>query len=190
MDLMESARRERRSTWVVLIAVAAAIALLAPVAVEAATQKIKGTVKVKDTSGDDINSAKVPGMGLFDANGSSGALDVSVYAGGGGLLGTGDCTDDDVTSRPNTTTVEVSNNTIITGILLAGPDAELAVEAPSLAPIIGPGPVIKFRTTATNQNFTAALPTGLTVTPSELVFTCTAVGGGDPGNGNYVILGQ
>lgn len=186
MDLMESARRERRSTWVALIAVAAAIALLAPPAVEAATQKVKvkGPVKIKDSSGDTINAATVPGMGLFDASGSSGALDVSVFAGGGGLLGTGDCDSNDTPpSRPNEQTIPADPNTVITGFLLAGPDANLSVSAPSLDPIIGPGAVITFHTTASNQNLVAALPTGLTVTPSELVFECT-------GDGNFVILGQ
>lgn len=56
--------------------------------------------------------------------------------------------------------------------------------APDLDQLIGPGPVVNFSTTAENPNEVVAFGNGLTVFPSELVFTCTG------GSGNYVILGN
>lgn len=173
------------------IALATVIALLAPPIAQAAVQavRVKGAVKVKDSTGDNIDAKDIGGLGLFSAPGSDGALATRTFAGGGGLLGTGDCTANATTSRPNVYTVDANPETIITAVIVTGTDAKVAVTAPALNNTIGPFPVANFQTTAENPNVFVGLGNGLTVTPSELVFTCTGADGGD-GSGDFVILGQ
>jgi hypothetical protein len=187
-------RREKRSSFLMAIAVGLMVMLVGAPVVQAAVQevKVKNAVKVKDSDGDNIQAEDVPDMGLLDVPGYEGALTVRNTAGGGGLLGTGDCTaaaGQPTDIRPNTTTVAASADTVVTGIIITGSDAKVSVSAPDLNSLIGPGPVVNFQTTAENQNVFIGLGNGLTVFPSELVFTCTGAGGGD-GSGNYVILGQ
>ncbi len=192
---MESVRSPKRA-WLAIVAVVAAVALLGAPVVQAATQKVKvkGTVnvKIKDSNGQTIESKNVPDLGLLAAPGTTGAIAVRNYAGGGGLLGTGDCTaSEDVPSgdRANETTVAASSTRIITGIIVTGEDAAVSVSAPDLDALIGPGPVVTFMTEPGNQNLFVGLGNGLTVFPSELVFHCTGANGGN-GSGNYVVLGQ
>ena len=85
-------------------------------------------------------------------------------------------------SRPDATT-------IITGIILTGTDAKVGVAAPDLDSLIGPGAVNEFRADENTPNVFIGLGNGLTVFPSELVFTCTGLNGG-AGEGNYTLLGQ
>lgn len=188
-------RREKFKALLSAVALACVVALLAPVGAMAAsvvTVRLKGTAKVADTTGDNIDAKDLGTLGLLGAPGSDGAVATRTFAGGGGLLGTGDCTEafgQPTDIRPNTTTIAASSETIITGIIIAGSDAKVSVSAPDLDSIIGPGPVVKFQTTAGDQNVFVGLGNGLSVYPSELVFTCTGADGGD-GSGNYVILGQ
>jgi len=178
VDLFGISPREKRSTFVrVLVAVMLA-ALLAPPIAHAAVQavKVRGAVKVKDTGGGRIDAAAVGPMGLFEAPGSSGALAVRNYAGGGGFLGAVDC--DSATTIPaGTATV---NNSIVTAIIVTGTDAEFTVTAAAL----GGAEVLKFTMNAQNTTSGFASPSGLTLT-AALTFTCSA--GTD---GNLVVLGQ
>lgn len=187
-------RREKMKALFGAIALATVIALLAPPIAQAAVQavRVKGAVKIKESTGDNLDAKDLGTLGELGAPGSDGALAVRTFAGGGGLLGTGDCTEafgQPTDVRPNTTIVEASQDTIITGIIIAGSDAKVSVTAPDLDSIIGPGPVVNFQTTANDQNVFVGLGNGLSVYPSELVFKCTGADGGD-GSGNYVILGQ
>ena len=194
---MESSVRSTRKTWLIVVAGIAAIALIGAPVVQAATQSVrvkgtvtvKGKVKIVDTNGQTISASPVADMGLLGAPGSNGAVDVRTYGGGGGFYGTGDCTADATTSRPNTTTVPAGADNVITGILISGTNAKVTVRAPDLEPTIGPFPVQNFRTNADTPNASIALGNGLSVFPSELVFTCTGWDGGD-GSGDYVIIGQ
>lgn len=193
-------RREKRRSFLGAIAVASVIMLIGAPVVQAAVQtvKVRGAVKVKGTNNVPIESEAIPGLGLFDAEGSTGALAVRNFAGGGGLLGTGDCTAASQANpdpanpadvRSNTYTVPASADTIITGIIITGPDANVSVSAPDLLNVIGPGAVNTFSTNRDNSTIFVGLGNGLTVTPSKLVFSCTGDGGGD-GSGNFTILGQ
>jgi hypothetical protein len=172
------ARRDMRQTWVIAIVAIAVLFVAGMPAVQAAAQKVKVQGKVGN-----LDAKKVPAMGLLDAPGSNGAVAVRNYAGGGGLLGTADCTEA-ADPRPNTLSIPANRNTIITAIIVTGTAANVAVSAPDLDPLIGPGPVVTFQANATNPNVFVGLGNGLTVFPSRLVFTCTG------GAGNFVVLGQ
>jgi hypothetical protein len=197
VDLFEPTRRDTRKAWLSAIALCVVATFVAQPAIAQAVQnvRVKGAVKVKDSTGVNIESEGVGSgagntLGLLGAEGSGGAVATRVFAGGTGLMGTGDCDDNNAPpDRPNVVTVDAGADTIITAIIITGTDASVAVTAPDLNPLIGPGPVANFRADATTPNVFVGLGTGLTVSPSELVFTCTAIGGG-AGEGDFVILGQ
>ena len=193
---MESSVRSTRKTWLIVVAGIAAIALIGAPVVQAAVQnvRVKGKVNVKiaGTNGETISASPVEDLGLLGARGSDGAVDVRTFGGGGGLLGTGDCTasvDPPAGDRPNSTTVAAAADTIITGIIVTGTDAKVAVTAPALNSIIGPGAINEFRADANTPNVFVGLGNGLTVSPAPLIFTCLGWDGTD-GSGNYTILGQ
>ena len=188
-------RREKRRSFLGAIAVASVVMLIGAPVVQAAVQtvKVRGAVKVKGTNNVPIESEALASLGLLGAEGSSGAVAVRNFAGGGGFLGTGDCTAAAGTAtdpRPNTVTVAAGADTIITGIIITGEDANVSVTAPDLANVIGPGAVNTFSTTQQNPNVFIGLGNGLTVSPAKLVFTCTGDGGTGDGSGNFTILGQ
>ena len=185
MDQFGVAGRDMRHTWVIAIVAIAVLFIAGMPAVQAAVEavRIKGKVKVADSGGGNIDAANLGDLGLLDAPGSNGALAIRNFAGGGGFLGTGDCTPEN-DPRPNTLAIPASRTTIITAIIVTGSSANVAVNAPDLDPLIGPGPVVTFSANATNPNVFVGLGNGLTVFPSQLVFTCTG------GAGNFVVLGQ
>jgi hypothetical protein len=198
LDLTDVSKRDKKQAFFGAIAIALVIAVVAPPAVQAAIQRVrvKGPVNAKiwDSQKNTVRSEGAGAgagntLGLLGAEGSDGALHVQTFGGGGGLLGTGDCTADAATSRPNTVTVAANADRVVTAIIITGTDAAVSVRAPDLDDLIGPFPVNTFLTTAQNPNVFVGLGNGLTVSPSELVFTCTAAGGGD-GSGNFTILGQ
>jgi hypothetical protein len=179
VDPFEVSVREKRSTFVKVLVACLIAAVLAPPLAQAAVTRIKGTVKIKDSAGDRIDSKAVPAMGLFGAAGSNGAVATRVFAGGGGFLGAADCTEALTDGLPNTVSVE---NSIVTGILITGTNATYTVTSEAIGS--GQLPLLNFTVSASNPSIAAALPTGLTLTDA-LTFTCTA---GD--NGNVVLLGQ
>jgi len=185
VDQFGEARRDTRQTWVIAIVAIAVLFVAGMPAVDAAIQatRIKGKVKIADSGGGNVDAANLGDLGLLDAPGSNGAVAVRNFAGGGGFLGTGDCTEAP-DPRPNTLSIPASRNTIVTAIIVTGTAADVAVSAPDLDPLIGPGPVVTFSANATNPNVFVGLGNGLTVFPSRLVFTCTG------GAGNFVVLGQ
>jgi hypothetical protein len=210
----------RRTLWVVIAAVAAMALISAPV-VQAATQEVevKGTVKVKvqgtvstkikDTSGGQINSDPTAGanpgvLGILGAEGSDGALDVSTFGGGGGLLANGDCSTDDTQLDPpnqivsNTDTVAVGS--VITAIIITpgpqtlaapgatfGADGRVTVTVPDLQPGFD---FMNFTVNAADPNLFVGLGNGLTVDPNEMVFTGLSESGAATGKCRWVVLGQ
>jgi len=185
VDELGVARRDSRQTWVIAIVAIAVLFVAGMPAVQAAVQKVRvqGKAKVADSGGGNIDAKNLGSLGLLDAPGSNGAVAVRNFAGGGGLLGAGDC-DAGTPGRPASVLIEASQNTIITAIIITGSDATVGVRAPDLDPLLGPGPVVTFRVDATQSNLFVGLGNGLNVFPSELVFDCTGT------NGQFVILGQ
>ena len=179
MEMTGLSRGEKRSSFLAAIAVGLMVMLLGAPMVEAAVRKVRvqGQVKVADTNGDALESEVIEDMGLLQAEGSSGALAVRNFAGGGGFLGAGDCTATTADGRPNF--VEVSN-VIVTGIIFTGTDAQIGVQSTAVGPI----DLLKFRVNANHPNEFIGLGNGLTAT-APLTFTCV-----DGGTGEFVVLGQ
>ena len=183
---LEVARSDKFKALIGAIALALVVALLAPPAVQAAVQKIKGTVtaKVKDSGGGNINSKSIRAQGLFDAPGTTGALDVRTFGAGNGFLGAADCTTTTADGLTNVATA--SGGSIVTGILMTGTNARVTVTADAVGS--GAVPLLRFETNANNANAAFSLGNGLKASDT-ITFTCTAPGGGD-GSGNVVLIGQ
>ena len=186
MDLFDSGKRERRSAFVTALVLAFALSVFAAPVVEAAAQRIKGTVtaKIKDTTGDPTDSKDIGTLGLFQAAGSNGALAVRNFAGGGGFLGAGDC--DPASQLPNQVVVNAPD--IVTGIIVTGDNAAVAVSSEQVDTLFGVPdgadfPVANITTTAQNPTQFLGLGNGLTAT-SPIKFNCA------DGEGNFVVLGQ
>lgn len=179
MEMTGLSRREKSKSLLAAIAVGLLVMLVGAPVVEAATQKVKveGKVKIVDSDADNIESEVIEDMGLLQAEGSTGAVAVRNFAGGGGFLGAGDCTATTADGRPNF--VEVSN-VIVTGIIFTGTDAQIGVQSTAVGPI----DLLKFRVNANHPNEFIGLGNGLTAT-APLKFTCV-----DGGTGEFVILGQ
>ena len=180
MDLFEASAREKRSTFVKVVVGCLMAFIIAPPLAQAATQAVKVTnaVKVKDSTGDAIESEAVDPMGLFGAEGSSGALAVRTFGGGGGFLGAADCTE--TTADGLTNTVSVTDS-IVTGIILTGTDATFTMTSDAVG--AGVLPLTRFRVSTDNPNEFVGLGNGLTLTDA-LTLTCSGT------NGNAVLLGQ
>jgi hypothetical protein len=181
---LEVARSDKLKALVGAIALAVAVAILAPPAVQAAVQKISGTVKVKDTGNGNINSKSIQAQGLFAAPGSTGALDVRTFGAGNGFLDAADCTDTQADGLPNEALAD--GGSIVTGILMTGTNARVTVTADAVGG--GALPLLRFETNADNANAAFSLGNGLKASDT-ITFTCTAPGGGD-GTGNVVLIGQ
>lgn len=184
MDLMEVSRGEKRRTFIAAISVALMVMLVGAPVVQAAVQavKVKGAVKVKDSTGDVIESKAIGTMGLLEAPGSDGAIAVRNYAGGGGFLGAGDCTaSTEPAAGPLANTVTLSGGKIVTGIIITGTGT---VRVTSDAIGNGLVPLANFTVSNQDANEFVGLGNGLTVT-APLKFT-----GIDGTACNFVILGQ
>ncbi|HET7481247.1 MAG TPA: hypothetical protein VFK89_00165 [Actinomycetota bacterium] len=173
MDLYQTGR-EKRQIFAIALILALGVSMVAAPVVSAAVQ----AVKVKN-----IDTKAIPG-GAGQNQLSNNAVAVRTLAGGGGLINNGDCDGDNTDGRLSTKTVAANPNTVITALILSGPDVTLGVSAPALTSVTGPGNVLELQTTTQNPTATLALGNGLQLTPSELVFSCTG------GDGNWVILGQ
>jgi hypothetical protein len=180
VDLFEASAREKRTTFVKVVVGCLLAFILAPPLASAATQAVKVTnaVKVKDSTGDAIDSAAVADMGLFAATGSSGAIAVRNFAGGGGFLGAGDCT---ATAADGLTNVVTITNSIVTGMIFTGTDATFTVTSDAVG--AGALPLLNFRVSTAHPEEFVGLGNGLTLTDA-LKITCTGT------NGNVVVLGQ
>ena len=180
LDLLDTGKRERRSSFVIALVLAIAVSVMAAPVVEAAVTTIKGTVKVKDSTGDGIESEVIGPGGLFQTGGSTGALAVRTFAGGNAFMGAGDCTATPTATDPLTNKVEVEGGNIVTGIIMTG---EMTVTVTSNAVGAGQLPLLNFKGTNTNPNVFIGLGNGLEL-DDKLILTCTA------GSGNFVVVGQ
>jgi hypothetical protein len=185
MDLLDVSRRDKGQTFLSAIAVALAVFVAGAPVVEAAISRVKlaggaATSKIKDSSGDPVESEPVADMGLTLAEGSAGAIAVRNFAGGGGLLGMGDCTASTQPAQgPLPNTVTLSGGHIVTAILITG-TGTVRMTSDALQQI----PLANFTVNASNPNEVVDLGNGLSVT-TPLTFT-----GIDGTACNFVLLGQ
>jgi hypothetical protein len=185
LDLVEVSKREKRQTFFAAIGIALIVFVMGAPVVEAQINRVKlaggtATAKVKDSNGDNIESQAIADMGLTDAEGSTGALAVRNFAGGGGLLGAGDCTaSTEPAQGPLPNTVTLGGGRIVTGIIITG-TGTVRITTDALGPI----PLANLTVNAENPNEFIGLGNGLTTT-TPLHFT-----GIDGTACNFVILGQ
>jgi hypothetical protein len=174
VDLYQASGREKRSTFVKVVVACLMAFIIAPPLASAATS----VVKIKDSGGGAIEASKVDPMGLFGAAGSSGAVAVRNFAGGGGFLGAADCTESTADGLTNVVSV---TNSIVTGMIFTGTDGTFTVTSDAVG--AGVLPLLKFRVSTATPNEFVGLGNGLTLTDA-LTITCTGT------NGNVVVLGQ
>lgn len=169
MDLTQTKSRDKRHAFFGAIALALVVSVVAPPVVQAAVQRVRGTVtaKIKDTRGGAINSKGIPAQGLTDIPGSSGAVDVRNFAGGAGVLGAAFCSD----LGGNVATAEGGD--VVTDILITGTDGEVKVATTALPghPAY-PGALLTARVDANNPNVFVDLSNGLGIT-APLTFTAS-----------------
>ena len=183
----EVAGRGKRQTFVTWIAIALVAFIVGAPIVEAQTNRVRlaggtATAKIKDSNGDVVESEAIGPMGLTQAEGSTGAVAVRTYGGGGGLLGAGDCTaSTEPAQGPLPNTVTLSGGHVVTGIIITGTGT---VRITTLAVGSGQVPLANFTVNAENPNEFVGLGNGLSVT-TPLTFT-----GIDGTACNFVIVGQ
>lgn len=179
MDLMQTSAREKRSTFVKIVVGCLIAFILAPPLAQAAVQavRVKGAVKVKDSGGGTISASSIGNMGLFEAEGSTGAIDVRNFAGGGGVLGAADC----AAATPIESSVSVTN-AIVTGLIMTGTDATFTATAQAFGNHALP--LLNWTMSADNPGEFVGLGNGLSIT-TELKITCTA-----GTSGNLIVVGQ
>ena len=181
MDLFDSAKRERRQSFVVALVLAIAVSVLAAPVVEAAVTRIKGTVNVKDTNGSAVEAEAIAPGGAFQTGGSSGAIAVRTFAGGNAFAGAADCTATPTPTDPLTNSISVEGGNIVTGIIATGSNMNIRVTSQAVG--AGQLPLLNFQTTAENPNVFIGLGNGLEL-DDQLTLTCTA------GTGNFVVVVQ
>jgi hypothetical protein len=181
VDVFESSRREKRSAFMMALVLATVIMVAAAPVVEAQVRRIRGTVNVKDTNGDVIESEAIGQSGLpAPTGGSQGALAVRTFGGGNSFLGAADCDPPEAPADPFGNVLSVAGGQLVTGVIITG---EATINVTSEA--IGGGQIslLTFRTDAANPNMVLALDNGLELT-DNLIMTCTA------GSGQFVAIGQ
>lgn len=186
MEPFDSTRgSSNRNTLLAAIGLAvAAFAIGAPV-VEAAIARVKlaggtATAKIKDANGTAIEAEPVDAMGFMQAEGSGGAVAVRNFAGGGGILGVGDCTaSTEPAQGPLPNTVTLPGGDILTGIVITG-TGTVRVTSQGLGPI----PLANFTVNAESPNEFIGFGNGVTIT-SPMTFT-----GIDGTACNFMLVGQ
>lgn len=187
MEKIQVSGRDKRHTFFAAIGIALTVFIVGAPVVEAAISRVKlagGTAnaKIKASNGSAIESESIGPMGLLQAEGSDGAIAVRNYAGGGGILGAGDCTaSTEPAQGPLKNTVNISGGDIVTGVIVTGTGT---VRVTSAALGNHQLPLANFTVNAENPNEFVGLGTGLTLT-SQLRFT-----GIDGTACNFVVLGQ
>ncbi len=179
-------RAERRQTFVTAVAIALVAFVAGPPMVEAAISRVKlaggtASAKVRSSDGARIESELVGPMGFLQAEGSDGAVAVRTFAGGGGVLGAGDCTASrEPAQGPLKNTVTLSNGSVVTGIIITG-TGTVRLTVAALNPNI---PLANFTVNAQNPTEYLGFGNGFT-TPSGVTFT-----GIDGTSCNFIVLGQ
>lgn len=187
MNPLEVSRREKRQTLLGAVAIALALFVVAPPVVEAAISRVKlaggtATARIEDSGGGTIDSTPIADMGPLRARGSTGAIAVRNFAGGGGLLGAGDCTaSTEPAQGPLQNTVTLSGGHVVTGIVITGTGT---VRITSQALGDNQIPLANFTVNAQNPNEFVGFSNGLSVA-SPMTFT-----GIDGSACNFMIIGQ
>jgi hypothetical protein len=187
VERLEVSGRDKRQTFFMAIGIALAVFIVSAPVVEAAISRVKlaggtATAKIKASDGATIESDPIGPMGLTQAEGSDGAVAVRNFAGGGGLLGAGDCTaSTEPAQGPLQNTVTLSGGQIVTGIIITGTGT---VRITTQAVGAGQVPLANFVVNANHPNEFVGLGNGLSIT-TPLTFT-----GIDGTACNFVVLGQ
>ena len=187
MDQIGVSRRDTRQTFITAVGIALLVFIIGAPVVEAAISRVKlaggtATAKVKDSDGSAVESEAIDDMGLTQAEGSEGAIAVRNFAGGGGLLGAGDCTaSTEPAQGPLKNTVTLAGGHVVTGIIITGTGT---VRITTQAVGSGQVPLANFVVNAENPNEFVGLGNGLSIT-TPLTFT-----GIDGTACNFVIVGQ
>lgn len=183
MEVLPATAQEKRSTFVKIVIGCLIAFIIAPPLAQAAVQavRVKGAVKVKDSGGGVISASSIGNMGLFEAAGSSGAIDIRNFAGGGGVLGAADCnTAGDPLGQGIGSSVSITNS-IVTGLIMTGTDATFTATAQAFGNHALP--LLKWTLTPSNAGEFVGLGNGLTIT-TELKITCAGT------DGNLIVVGQ
>jgi hypothetical protein len=185
MEPFDVSRRAKRQTLLAAIGVAvAAFAIGAPV-VEAAISKVRlaggsATARIRDSDGTAIEAEPIERMGFLQSEGSDGAVAVRTFAGGGGLLGAGDCTaSTEPAQGPLKNTVTLGGGDVVTGLVITG-TGTVRVTSEGLGPI----PLANFTVNAGHPNEYIGFDNGLTIS-SPMTFT-----GIDGTACNFMLVGQ
>ena len=187
MEFLEGQKRQRRQAWVTALAVILAVYSFGFPVVEAAISKVKlagGTAnaRIKSSTGKPIESKPVNRMGVLNAKGSTGAMSVRTYSGGGGLLGAGDCTvSEEPAQGPLANVVSIGGGSIITALVITGTGT---VRVTSSGVGNGQVPLANFTVNAENPNEVVEFGNGFSAS-STINFT-----GIDGTACNFLILGQ
>lgn len=202
----ESGRARRR--FAALMGTILLAAILAPPVVSAAIQRVtvanrvavQGRVRVTnsrlsvrsgealriaDSSGDAVDAQGIGSMGLFDAPGSGGALAVRNFAGGGGVLGVGDCTASG--GPPN---LVLLDGVIVTAVMVTGVNGRVTLSSnqTTVDPTVFES-LLALRVDSVSHNESMEFGNGMTVS-GALRLTGTASGGSGDGDCQFVVLGQ
>jgi hypothetical protein len=183
VDAFETSRREKRSAFMMALVLATGIMVISAPVVEAAVTRIRGTVNVKDSTGDAVESEPIGQSGLpAPTGGSQGAIAVRTFGGGNSFLGAADCDAAGVGGPTDIfgNVLNVPGGNLVTGLIITG---EANIVATSEAIGGGAIPLLTFQTTQQNPGYTLALSNGLELT-DNLILTCTG------GDGQFVAIGQ
>lgn len=175
MEFGPVSRADKRQVFGLAVILAVGAFILGPPVVEAAVQ----TVKIKASNGNAIEAKPIPDMGLLDAPGSRGALAVRTFAGGGGLLGAGDCTaSTEPAQGPLSNRVTLSGGHVVSSVVVTGTGTvRITTDA------LGPVPLLNVVVNAEHPNEELDFGSGLSVT-APLHFT-----GIDGTACNFMVLG-
>lgn len=185
MDSAATTRGDKRRTFLTAIGIVAAVMVLAPPVVQAATQKVnivkskvltvRGNVGVSQLNGATAAGQASGNPGLQEQLPKS--LNVNNVAGGEGLWGSGTCAGPTAASRqvtiPAAPVGEPDN--VISHVIVGSPDAaEITISAPDLPGATGP--IIRYRTTDSHPSQAIDLAAGLRVSPAGIVIECVSGG--------------
>ena len=199
MDSVPNARRDKRRTFLSAIGIVAAVMVLAPPMVQAATQKVnivksktltvKGSVDVNQLKG--TNTPPDADHGSLPGEEMSKTVNTHSLAAGEGLWGVGVC--EHVTASEQEVEVPAAPvgepDNVISNVLVGSPDAAtITVAAPDLPGAAGP--VLFYRTTAEQPSQAIDLSGGLRVSPSKVVVKCETGGTFPSDLATFVVLGH
>ena len=151
------------------------------------------TSKIKSTQNDPISSEDEGAtctthptsgcFGLTPVEAHQGAVNTRIYPGGGGILTAGSC----ITGHASNTGT-VPTDSIITGIIVTGDQADNVVELDVTAAALGGQRIAEFRTTPEQPYAALPIDTGLGTT-ANVTFTCTGAHGAAGDTGHFMVIG-